>query len=47
MSTTPLPELGRRAKAAARTLATLCSAEKDEALIAAADGLLAALLTRS
>jgi len=39
MSTTPLPELGRRAKAAARTLATLWSAQKDEALIAAADGL--------
>ena len=41
MATTSLPDLGRRAKLAARQLALLSSAEKDEALVLAADGLLA------
>ena len=39
MSTTPLPELGQRAKAAARLLATLPTSVKDEALVLAADRL--------
>ncbi len=34
---TPVPELGRRAAAAARTLATAATAAKDDALLAAAD----------
>src|SRR5215210_6358968 len=33
----PLPELGRRAKAASRLLATASTATKDAALVAAAD----------
>ncbi len=37
MSTTPIPELARRAKAASRVLATASTATKDEALRAAAD----------
>ena len=37
METTPLAELGRRAKAAARTLATASTAAKDDALRTAAD----------
>ena len=41
MATISLPDLGGRAKAAARQLATLSSAEKDEALVVAADRLLA------
>lgn len=41
MTTTPIPELGRRAKAAARTLATASTAVKDDALRAAADLLVA------
>ena len=40
MSTTPLPELGRRAKAAARILATVSSSAKNDALALAADRLL-------
>jgi glutamate-5-semialdehyde dehydrogenase len=39
MSTISLPDLGRRAKAAARVLATLPSSAKDEALALAADRL--------
>jgi glutamate-5-semialdehyde dehydrogenase len=39
MSTISLPDLGRRAKAAARVLATLPSSTKDEALALAADRL--------
>src|ERR1017187_2060714 len=39
MSTTSLPDLGQRAKAAARLLATLSSSAKDEALVLAADRL--------
>ena len=39
MSTTSLPDLGRRAKAASRLLATLSSSSKDEALSLAADRL--------
>jgi glutamate-5-semialdehyde dehydrogenase len=39
MPTTPLPELGRRAKTAARSLATALSSAKDEALELAADRL--------
>ena len=38
---TPIAELGRRAKAAARSVATASTAQKDEALVAAADRLLA------
>ncbi|MEZ5204439.1 MAG: glutamate-5-semialdehyde dehydrogenase [Acidimicrobiales bacterium] len=34
---TPIPELGQRAKAASRVLATVSSAQKDDALLAAAD----------
>ena len=34
---TPIPELARRAKAASRVLATASTAQKDEALLAAAD----------
>ena len=41
MSTTSLPELGLRAKAAARLLATLSSSAKNEALALAADRLVA------
>ena len=41
MSTTSLPELGLRAKAAARLLATLSSSAKNEALALAADRLAA------
>ena len=41
MSTTSLPELGLRAKAAARLLATLSSSAKNEALVLAADRLVA------
>jgi glutamate-5-semialdehyde dehydrogenase len=37
MSAIPLPELGRRAKAAARLLAPVLSSAKDEALVLAAD----------
>jgi glutamate-5-semialdehyde dehydrogenase len=37
VSTTPIPELARRAKAASRVLATASTATKDEALRAAAD----------
>jgi len=37
MSPTPVPELGRRAKAAAASLAAASTAEKDAALLAAAD----------
>ncbi|HWC10464.1 MAG TPA: glutamate-5-semialdehyde dehydrogenase [Acidimicrobiales bacterium] len=37
MIPTPLPELGRRAKAASRLLATASTATKDAALVAAAD----------
>src|SRR5208283_5639286 len=40
MPTTSLPELGRRAKAAARLVATASSTAKDEALASAADRLL-------
>ena len=40
-STTPIPELGRRAKAASRALATASSTQKDDALHAAADLLVA------
>src|ERR1039458_2499185 len=39
MPTTSLPDLGQRAKAAARLLATLSSSAKDEALVLAADRL--------
>ena len=39
MSAIPLPELGRRAKAAARLLAPVLSSAKDEALVLAADRL--------
>ncbi len=39
MSTTSLPDLGQRAKAAARLLAVLPSSAKDEALVSAADRL--------
>ena len=39
---TPIPELGRRAKEAARRLASASTAQKDAALRAAADGLEAA-----
>lgn len=43
MTTTPtISELGRRAKAASRVLATASTARKDAALLAAADALLAA-----
>jgi glutamate-5-semialdehyde dehydrogenase len=38
---TPIPELGRRVKAASRTLATASTAAKNEALLAAADLLMA------
>jgi glutamate-5-semialdehyde dehydrogenase len=38
---TPIAELGRRAKAASRAVATASTAQKDEALLAAADRLLA------
>jgi glutamate-5-semialdehyde dehydrogenase len=38
---TPIPELGRRVKAASRTLATASTAAKNEALLAAADLLVA------
>jgi glutamate-5-semialdehyde dehydrogenase len=41
MTTTPIPELGRRARAASRVLATASTAAKDEALPAAADLLVA------
>ena len=41
MTTTTIPELGRRARAAARPLATASTAAKDEALHAAADLLVA------
>jgi glutamate-5-semialdehyde dehydrogenase len=41
MTTTPIPELGRRARAASRVLATASTAAKDEALHAAADLLVA------
>jgi len=37
VSTTPIPDLARRAKTASRTLATASSARKDDALLAAAD----------
>ena len=40
--TTPIPELGRRAKAASRVLATASTAQKDEALRVAADRLIGA-----
>ena len=36
-ATTPIPELGRRSKAASRVLATASSAQKNDALMAAAD----------
>ncbi|MGA2529337.1 MAG: glutamate-5-semialdehyde dehydrogenase [Acidimicrobiales bacterium] len=39
MSTVSLPDLGRRARSAARSLATLSSLAKDEALALGADGL--------
>jgi glutamate-5-semialdehyde dehydrogenase len=39
MSTPSLSDLGRRAKAAARSIAVLCSSVKDEALLLAADHL--------
>ncbi len=39
MSAVPLPELGRRAKAAARLLAPVLSSAKNEALVSAADRL--------
>ena len=41
MSSTPIPELGRRAKVASRALATASTAVKDDALRAAADLLVA------
>ncbi len=41
MTTTPIPELGRRAKAASRVVATASTAAKDDALRAAADLLVA------
>ena len=37
MSTTPIPELARRAKAASRAMATASTDQKNEALLAAAD----------
>jgi glutamate-5-semialdehyde dehydrogenase len=40
MGTTPIAELGRRAKAASRVLATVPTATKDDALLAAAERLL-------
>jgi glutamate-5-semialdehyde dehydrogenase len=40
-ASTPIPELGRRSKAASRVLATASTAQKDEALLVAADSLLA------
>ncbi|MFN8019059.1 MAG: glutamate-5-semialdehyde dehydrogenase [Acidimicrobiales bacterium] len=40
-TTDPIPELGRRAKAASRVLATASSRQKDDALLAAADLLVA------
>jgi glutamate-5-semialdehyde dehydrogenase len=40
-ATTPIPELGQRAKAASRALATASTGQKDEALHAAADLLVA------
>lgn len=40
-ASTPIPELGRRSKAASRVLATASSAQKNEALLAAADLLVA------
>jgi len=40
-ASTPIPELGRRSKAASRVLATASSAQKNEALLACADRLLA------
>src|SRR5918995_3804670 len=41
MTSTPISELGQRAKAASRTLATASTEVKDDALLAAADRLLA------
>ncbi len=41
VTTTPIPELGRRAKEASRVLATASSEQKDAALLAAADRLVA------
>lgn len=40
-ASTPIPELGRRSKAASRVLATASSAQKNEALLAAAELLVA------
>ncbi len=40
-ATTPIAELGRRSKAASRVLATASSAQKNDALLAAADLLVA------
>ena len=40
-ASTPIPELGRRSKAASRVLATASSAQKNEALLACAERLLA------
>lgn len=40
-SSTPIPELGRRSKAASRVLATASSAQKNEALLAAGERLVA------
>lgn len=41
-ASTPIPELGRRSKAASRILATASTAQKNDALLAAADSLIAA-----